>query len=514
VPIHAHGSLLAGRYRIVEPLGSGGMATVFLCEDERLGRRVAVKRLHAHSPDEMARRFAREAKLGASLNHPNLVAVYDTVTDDEGVLIVMEHVHGDTLARLLRDGPLERGAALAVVRDVAAALDHAHGHGVVHRDVKPANVLIRDDGTAKLVDLGIATAADQTRITRSGIVLGTAAYMAPEQLDGREAGPAADVYALAVVAYEALAGERARQGTTPLEIAHKVTTEPPPDVREADPSLPPAVGEALARGMARDPADRHRSAGELAHELKDALGGEEPTAVTRRVDRTPVPAAAAAAPDRRPPEDRPSAVLPDGRPAPIQRSRRRVPWGAVALVAAFLAIGFAAAFGALSGGGDDEGGSGGEERAQNQPAERDRDRPAREREREQPQSAAPTESEAAPAEPEAAPAPAPESEPEADPQPASGGTSGAELNDQGFALMQQGRYDEAVPILQRAVDSFPEGTTDLNYAYALFNLGAALRRAGRPEEAIPVLERRLQIPNQTGTVRRELEAARREAGSG
>src|SRR5215210_6207614 len=131
----------AGRYRVVRRLGAGGMATVYLAEDERLGRRVAVKRLHADSPEDVAQRFAREARLGASLNHPNLVSVYDTVTDDDGVLIVMELVRGESLADALREGPLETEDALAVVRDVASALDHAHSHGVVHRDVKPANVL-------------------------------------------------------------------------------------------------------------------------------------------------------------------------------------------------------------------------------------------------------------------------------------------------------------------------------------------------------------------------------------
>src|SRR5918999_4543920 len=196
------------------------MASVLLCQDERLDRQVAVKRLHADSPSDVEQRFVREAKLGASLNHPNLVSVFDTATDEEGVLIVMEYVEGEALARALRRGPLPPERVAAMVRDVGAALDHAHGQGVVHRDVKPGNVLLRNDGVTKLVDLGIATAQDQTRITHSGMVLGTAAYMAPEQLEGGETGPATDVYALAVVAYEALTGERARSGRTPLELAH------------------------------------------------------------------------------------------------------------------------------------------------------------------------------------------------------------------------------------------------------------------------------------------------------
>src|SRR3954447_12029405 len=280
--VGAHDSVLGGRYRVIRTLGSGGMATVFLCADERLGRQVAVKRLHAHSPEETAQRFVREAKLGASLNHPNLVSVYDTVTDDEVVLIVMELVEGENLATALRRGPLPTSDALAVVRDVAGGLDHAHSHGVVHRDIKPANVLLRKDGVTKLVDLGIATAADQTKITRSGIVLGTAAYMAPEQLDGSPTGPATDIYALSVVAYEALSGKRARSGRTRIEIAHQVATEGPPDLQEVWSEAPDEGAAVLCRGMAQDPADRPQSAGELADELEEALGGVADTRPPRR----------------------------------------------------------------------------------------------------------------------------------------------------------------------------------------------------------------------------------------
>src|SRR5688500_5127733 len=161
------------------------MATVFLAEDERLGRRVAVKRLHGESTEEVARRFRREARLGAALNHPNVVAVYDISAADEGVLIVMEYVEGGTLRDEISDAPRRAGRAIAVLGGVPAALDYAHESGVVRRDAKPANVLVRRDGTVKLADRGIASAAEQSKITQSGSVLGTAAYMAPERLDGR-----------------------------------------------------------------------------------------------------------------------------------------------------------------------------------------------------------------------------------------------------------------------------------------------------------------------------------------
>ncbi len=272
------------------------MASVLLCEDERLGRQVAVKRLHADSPVDVEQRFNREAKLGASLNHPNLVSVFDTATDDEGVLIVMEYVDGEPLSRVLRRGPLRPEEVVRMVRDLGDALDHAHAQGVVHRDVKPGNVLIRQDGLTKLADLGIATASDGTRITRSGTVLGTAAYMAPEQLDGSEAGPPADIYALAAIAFEALSGKKPREGRSPMEIAHKIATEGAPDLRDAWPKAPKEAAQVLQRGMALEPGDRPASAGELARELADAIEtAPEPTKKTRRLRREPRRSAAAAA---------------------------------------------------------------------------------------------------------------------------------------------------------------------------------------------------------------------------
>jgi predicted Ser/Thr protein kinase len=271
------------------------MATVFLAEDERLGRQVAVKRLHADSPEDMARRFDREARLGASLNHPNLVMVFDTVVDPEGVLIVMEYVDGPSLSAALKSGALARDRALGVIREIAAALDQVHGQGIVHRDVKPANILLAERGQAKLADLGIAFAAEAaTHITRTGTVLGTPSYMAPEQLEGREVGPAVDVYALATVAFEALSGRKARIGGTPLEIAHRIATESAPDLREAWAEAPEGASQVLCQGMAFDPADRTRSAGELAERLEAELGGggRASTAATRRVGRGAAAAAA------------------------------------------------------------------------------------------------------------------------------------------------------------------------------------------------------------------------------
>jgi eukaryotic-like serine/threonine-protein kinase len=512
------------------------MASVLLCQDERLDRLVAVKRLHADQADDIERRFVREAKLGASLNHPNLVSVFDTATDDEGVLIVMEYVEGEPLSRALRHGPLPAERVARIASELGGALDHAHRHGVVHRDVKPGNVLLRDDGVTKLVDLGIATAADHTRITRTGIVLGTASYMAPEQLEGRAAGPEADIYALAAVCFEALAGEQARAGRSPMEIARLVAAEPPPDLRERWAGAPPAAAELLKRAMAHDAGARPATAGELGEGLRRALeDGAQRTAATRRLEPLPAP------PDREEsrlgaPSGREEPLLgapahrgvplpgaptergeplPGARTAPGRRDRPRIlPLAIVGVLVGLAVAVIVIAFG--SGGGEEpssspQGAGQRADRPQAKKPERSKPKQGATSEPAAPQAEAPEQ----PSQQAAPPAPAPEEdEPEQEEEDQSTGSGtgeGARLNNQGFQLMSEGRYDEAIPILQRAVNSFPPGTTDLNYAYALFNLGQSLRLAGRPDEAIPILEQRLEIPNQTGTVRRELALARRDA---
>jgi tetratricopeptide (TPR) repeat protein len=513
VPVHTQGSLLGGRYRVLRHLGSGGMASVLLCRDERLGREVAVKRLHADSPVDVEQRFVREAKLGASLNHPNLVSVFDTATDDEGVLIVMEYVEGEALARTLKRGPLPPDRVASMVRDVGSALDHAHAQGVVHRDVKPGNVLMRHDGVTKLVDLGIATAQDHTRLTHSGMVLGTAAYMAPEQLEGGETTPATDTYALAVVAYEALTGERAREGRTPIEIAHRIATGPPPDIRDAMPDASPQAADILKRAMARDPRERPASAGELAKGLARALD-EPPTAPTRAVP----PTAATRAAPRPAPVPAPAAAPAAAKPPPPTGPARRTgspagkrPVGAIALALVFLALAAGVVIAAVLSSGDDgepqQSGGGNQEQAQG-------DRQQRDRQQEQQQPA----QEEQPAEPAPAPAEEPEPAPEeAAPEEQTGSfdpARGAQLNEEGFARMQSGDYAGAVPILQEAVASWPEDSQDINYAYALFNLGKSLNRSGNPDEAIPYLEKRLNWSDQRETVQAELDLAKRNAGRG
>jgi serine/threonine protein kinase len=486
VPLSAEGTLLDGRYRVLRHLGSGGMASVLLCQDERLGRQVAVKRLHADSPADVEQRFVREARLGALLNHPNIVSVYDTATDSEGVLIVMEYVAGEALSATLKRGPLRPERVGLMVRDLGSALDHLHGHGVVHRDVKPGNVLLRKDGVTKLVDLGIATASDQTRLTSSGMVLGTATYMAPEQLEGGETGPSTDIYALAVVAYEALTGQRARSGRTPLEIAHRIATEPPPDLRERLPDAPAAAAELLEQGMARDPAERPPSAGELSTRLARALEDSATVEETAVLAGPPAVPPTRAAPPIEPPP-----------PAPRPPSTGKRPIGAIALALVFLALAGAVAIASVLSGGD-----GGDS---SQSAERPERKPKKEKKNPPEEQGQTTSTEQTP------PLEEPEPEPEA---PATGidPARGAELNEQGFALIQQGDFAGAVPLLEQAVASYPEDSQDIGYAYALFNLGKSLNRSGRSDEAIAFLERRLIFPDQRATVQAELDDARANAG--
>jgi eukaryotic-like serine/threonine-protein kinase len=438
------------------------MATVLLAEDRVLRRTVAVKRLRPGSSADEERRILREARVGASLSHPALATIFDVVAEgDAGTLIVMEYVEGRALSELITPDGLEPSRVVEILRPVASALDFAHRHGVVHRDVKPSNILIAAGGAVKLVDLGAAIAPGATRITTENRIGGTLSYIAPERLAGAEiGGPSADVYSLAVTAFEALTGAVPLAGASPAELL-ATTAGPAPDIRDRQPAAPAGLAEALARGMDPDPGRRQATATELIADLEVGM-----TAATEP------PIATAAAP---------------GRPS-------RAPWLAAGALAAVAAATLAAVL--LAGGGSP--GTGGERGSRSAPA---------------PAAAAGKPSggggraasggSAATATNPATRVPA-----------ASAPTAGAELNDRGYALIQAGNYAAAVPVLRRAVAAFPPGTTDINYAYALFNLGHALRLAGDPQAAVPVLEQRLRIPDQTAVVRGELDLARAAAGSG
>lgn len=264
--------MIGERFRLERRLGRGGMASVHLARDEELDRPVAVKVLDALAGDDEARRrFVREARLAARLSHPNVVAVYD-VGDRDGVpYIVMEYVEGETLAELLAGrGRLAPEEAVRLAVQVCAGLEHAHAAGLVHRDVKPQNLLVGTDGTVKISDFGIARAAEATRMTTEGTILGTAGYLAPEQLAGGEITPAADVYGVGAVLYEALTG-RPPVAVRSLEELAAAHARAVPPVRNVAADVSRGLEEEVMRALAWRPEYRHRSAADLARRLADAV---------------------------------------------------------------------------------------------------------------------------------------------------------------------------------------------------------------------------------------------------
>jgi serine/threonine protein kinase len=469
---------LPPRYRVVRRLASGGMGIVWAAEDQLLRRQVAVKVLAENLAGEkrFVQRFEREARMAARLGgHPNIVTIHDVGEHNGRPFIVMEYLPGGTLADRLH-GPLpEPQEALRWIRHAAAALDYAHERGVAHRDVKPANLLFDERGWLAITDFGIARAAFEQTLTGSGELLGTAAYISPEQAQGAPGGPASDRYSLAVVAYELLTGQRPLgEGDFVQQALAHIQAEPRP-ASELWQKLPPEVDAVLARGLAKEPAARWLSAIAFVDALGKALEGMDVSdADSSDGDRVEQPL----------------------------RSRPRSPVLPVALLAAAAIATGAIVTLAVTGGGDQ--GNRGNRAQQSRTGEVDRSprgREQRSRAREQRSSA-----------PDRAPTTTPTDRtrtgsavPSATP---------AQLNDEGFRLMRAGRYTDAIPLLERAVAAFPNDSTELTYAYALYNLGRSLRLAGRPQEAIPLLERRLRIPNQRDAVARELSAARRSAGQG
>ncbi|MGH2805593.1 MAG: protein kinase domain-containing protein, partial [Thermoleophilaceae bacterium] len=271
---------VAGRYRIERRLGAGGMSTVFQATDSVLERAVAVKLLAEHlaEDEDFVARFRREALSAARLQHPNVVQVFDSGQDpdSERHYIVMEYVDGPSCADLLRERKrLEVEETVQIVRDACHGLDYAHRAGVVHRDVKPGNLLIAEEmRTTKLADFGIAKAAEQTRITQVGAVLGTAAYLSPEQARGDEAGPASDLYSLGVCTYQFLTGRLPHEYSSLTELALKQQQDAVQPVADLRPEVPPELDDAIRLCLERDPGGRYRSALEMAQALEAGLQGE------------------------------------------------------------------------------------------------------------------------------------------------------------------------------------------------------------------------------------------------
>ncbi len=505
---------LPSRYRVLRHVATGGMAAVYAASDEILGREVAIKVLaDALGADDAARaRFTREARAAARVSdHPNVVTIYDigeTESRPPGAFIVMELLTGGTVNDRLKAGEaIPHTVALRWLEQAASALDAAHATGMVHRDVKPANLLLDGKGTLKVADFGIATLASEAPLTQTGQVVGTAAYFSPEQALGQPATAASDRYALAVVAYELLTGRRPFPGGAPAAQAMAHVDAQPPAPTSVAPGLPDAVDAVLVRGLAKDPSARPDSAAELVAQLHGALG---PTATTGVA--YPAAAATAPMPPRLPTPRRRAAAVPVApasprvaRPAPgaprrrpdgpptAPRARRT---GVIAATAAVLLMA-GAAVAALTGGSHTVPFHGPTTSA-----------PARAK-RKPTRSATTARPTTSPAGATTTASGAPGTTTAGSGAPADASTIQADAH----AKIAGGDYNTAIGELRGLVDRCDVQITD-PCAYAWFDLGHALRLAGDPAGAVSVLEHRLQNANQSGTVQAELDRARAAAAGG
>jgi len=435
-------NVLPPRYERPERIARGGMGEIYRAEDADLARTVAVKVLAERFADNesIRARFTREGLAAARLSKtPSIITIFDVGEHGGRPYIVMEYLAGGSLAdRLARDGAQPLGRALEWLGQAAAALDAAHASGIVHRDVKPANLLLDDDDNVKVADFGVASAAHLASFTEAGTVVGTAGYLAPEQARGETATPASDRYALAVVAFELLTGTRPfeRESSTAEALAH--VSAPIPPASAQNPELPREVDEVLARGLAKEPKHRFESCAAVVQALRDALD--------RAAGTTSVAAV----------------------PAVRRVSRSRLPVVLAALGALLLAGVLAAALLA----GDDD-----------------------------PQTLKETVTlegttivETVTTAPETTTAPEPAAE------------SPSELNDRGFALMQAGDYEGALPLLERAVAGLA-GTGETAEAYASYNLAFTRLALGSCDAVLELLDRSAEVQGD----RKEIKRLRKEA---
>jgi len=436
--------LLPDRYAGAKPIGRGGMGEIFRATDTTLGRSVAVKvleRRYALDP-AVRERFTREALAVARLSgNPNIVTIYDVGEWRERPFIVMEYLDGGSLEQRVRaEGAQEPGQALEWLEQAAAALDAAHRDGVVHRDVKPANLLLDGHGRMHVADFGIASAAGLDSLTQTGTVLGTASYLSPEQAKGERTSSASDLYSLGVVAFELLTGRRPFEGSSVAAEAAAHVTGELPSVCDVNPSVPCELDPVFAKALAKDPTERYGSCAEFVAALRASL--EEaagPTAVTRRLAPPPPPR--------------------------LERPRRRGrAWlWPVAGLAALAAIGGGVAAALLGGG-------------------HDRALPQR------PSVSVRTVTEPGTTVVTTAPAPPPTTTAAATTAATAPAGDPHSLNDRAWALMQRGDYASALPLLQQAVQALQGQTGDIYTAYANYNLGVTLVNLGRCSEAMPYLE--------------------------
>jgi serine/threonine-protein kinase len=513
---------LPERYQVKRHLALGGMASVWCAEDQVLGRTVAIKVLSERFvTDPVAmRRFKREARAAARVsNHPHVVTIFDVgdLDPDEGhageptrPFIVMEYLAGGTVADAMRLGAVRRQEAVRWIREAASALDHAHERGIVHRDIKPANFLLNRSRVLHVADFGIARLVSEDTISSAGELFGTAAYLSPEQALGLSATGASDRYALAVAAFELLAGERPFLTQHFAAQARQHIEEEPPRASTVDRTLPPGIDPILSRGMAKQPEDRFPTAGAFIDALETALSGGIPidtTATTVR-RRRPVTgrtgamarAGAAAAAVSSAAHGR-EASVPSGpvswTPADsLQRGSfgRRGAGRVIALTALVVAV---AGIGALA-----LAGLGGSSHRASSAADRSA-----------------THSATTPAQSTTTAAPVHHRKP-APKHTATTPTSVAAtpttpqtpeaLQLAGHDQMLAGNYQTAISTLRKAIATATPGS--LTYAYGLYDLGRSMVLAGDPGGAVPILEARLKIPNQTGVVKQELNQALQASG--
>jgi eukaryotic-like serine/threonine-protein kinase len=432
---------LPSRFRDARRLDQGGMGDILLATDTVLERQVVIKLLaERFAEDESIRqRFTREALAAARLSSaPNTVTIFDVGEADGRPFIVMEYLAGGSLEQRLGRGPIPLRQALAWLAQAARALDAAHAGGIVHRDVKPGNLLLDADDTVHVADFGVARAAGLESLTMTGTVVGTAGYLSPEQARGEHADAASDRYALAIVAFELLTGERPFQRDTAAAEAVAHVHEPVPSIHARNRSLPPELDRCFQRALAKEPRERFSSCTAFVDALTRAV--EEPAATTR-----------APAPPRVP-----------------TRRRAGHPWripAVLGLLAAAAIVGALVAA-ALTGGDGEPSGQTVVTQVTTQQGE-----PM-------------TVTETVEPEPEPEPPPPPASEP---PAPPPSNESGTELTDRATGLMRQGRFAEALPVAQQALEKL-RGSGELYEAYANYNIGRSLIELGRCDEGLPYLE--------------------------
>jgi serine/threonine protein kinase len=451
--------ILPPRYRDPQRIGHGGMGDIYRATDDVLGRSVAVKVLAERYAEDQSvrRRFTREALAAARLSgEPNTVTIFDVGEWNERPFIVMEHLSGGTLDDCIaREGPQPSERVLRWLDQAAAALDHAHANGVVHRDVKPANLLLDGDGNVHMADFGIASAAGMDSLTATGTILGTAGYLSPEQARGGRATSASDLYSLGVVAFELLTGTRPyeRDSMTAEAAAH--VNEPVPSVSERKVGLPRALDLVFQKAMAKRPQDRYRSAGEFVSALRGAF--EEPTEPS-------------------------TVVLPPRAPVPVPPRAgppRRWPFVLTLLLLGALAGGLLA-FALTRGGGHNAATPSVQTIVKTIQGE--------------PRTITKQVTSPPPAPPPPSPSPAPSSQ------------SGVALNNAGYTKMQAGDYQGALPLLEQAVSKL-QGTGLPDEAYADYNLAATRLQLGRCDGVVDLLKNSERIQGH----RKEIDAARKQA---